>query len=50
MSKRWRCADVEALALRWAAWLYREPDTAHPGEPLDLLESLDSLQRTRVRV
>lgn len=43
-------ADVEALALRWAAWLYREPDTAHPGEPLDLLESLDSLQRTRVRV
>lgn len=43
-------ADVEALALRWAAWLYREPDTSLIAEPLDLLESLDSLQRPRVRV
>jgi hypothetical protein len=43
-------ADVEALALRWAAWLYREPDTSLTAEPLDLLESLDSLQRPRVRV
>jgi hypothetical protein len=42
--------DVEAVALRWAAWLYREPDTSLTAEPLDLLDSLDRLQRPRVRV
>jgi hypothetical protein len=41
-------ADVEALALRWAAWLYREPDTALTAEPLDLLDALDRLTRIRV--
>jgi hypothetical protein len=43
-------ADVESLALRWAAWLYREPDTHLTAEPLDLLDALDRLSRTRVRV
>ncbi|MFN8372565.1 MAG: hypothetical protein U0694_06775 [Anaerolineae bacterium] len=40
--------DVHLLALRWAAWLYREGDTDSP--PDELRESLTDLHRTIVRV
>jgi hypothetical protein len=42
-------ADVAALALRWAAWLYREPDTA-AALPDNLLEVLLPLRRVGVKV
>jgi hypothetical protein len=42
-------ADIAALALRWAAWLYREPDTA-AALPDNLLEVLLPLRRVGVKV
>lgn len=39
-------ADVGALALRWAAWLYRQADGAQPP-PDDLLFALAALRRLR---
>ena len=41
-------ADISALALRWAAWLYREPDTA-ALLPDNLLEVLVPLRRIGVK-
>jgi hypothetical protein len=42
-------ADIAALALRWAAWLYREADmqTAAPSRELD--EAIDALRRASVK-
>lgn len=37
--------DVELLCLRWAAWLYREPDAAPGPVPAALLAALDPLRR-----
>jgi hypothetical protein len=38
--------DVAMLALRWAAWLYREPDSrAAGGIPPGLMRALDGLRR-----
>lgn len=41
-------AEAAALALRWAAWLYQEPDVA-AVPPGDLLAALASLRRVRVQ-
>jgi hypothetical protein len=44
-------ADLAALALRWAAWLYREPDSAaFASAPDTLLAAVAHLRRTAVRV
>jgi hypothetical protein len=44
-------ADLAALALRWAAWLYREPDSASfAAAPDTLLEAVAHLRRTAVKV
>lgn len=41
-------ADVTLLCVRWAAWLYREPDmSANPAPPL-LLNMLDGLRRISI--
>lgn len=42
-------ADIDALALRWAAWLYREADvlTAKPSRELD--DAIDALRRASVK-
>lgn len=43
-------ADVRALVVRWAAWLYREADQAEPGAfPPGLSATLNPLRRERVR-
>lgn len=42
-------ADVAQLALRWALWLYREPDSFTQTLPAILLDSLDGLRRFTVR-
>jgi hypothetical protein len=48
-------ADVETLCLRWAAWLYKEPDNrALPNKfglatPADLLVALEPLRRVAVK-
>jgi hypothetical protein len=38
--------DINALALRWAAWLYQQADATHPA-PDDLLFGLMALRRLR---
>jgi hypothetical protein len=44
-------ADVNQLALRWASWLYKEPDNAaFTDTPNTLLELLDAVRRVRVKV
>lgn len=40
--------DVQQLCLRWAAWLYREPDAAQLAEPFALADALAYWQRARV--
>ena len=40
--------DVELLCLRWAAWLYREPDAAPDALPPALVAAIAPLQRARV--
>lgn len=40
--------DVELLCLRWAAWLYREPDVAPGPVPAALLAALEPLRRSGV--
>ncbi|MGQ9887521.1 MAG: hypothetical protein ACUVSX_03430 [Aggregatilineales bacterium] len=40
--------DVELLCLRWAAWLYREPDAAPAAFPPALLAALEPLRRSRI--
>ena len=43
-------ADVESLVLRWAGWLYREPDGVEPEPiPSALLDDLRPLRRDVVR-
>jgi hypothetical protein len=43
--------DVVALALRWAAWLYREPDSASfAAAPDTLLDAVAHLRRAAVKV
>lgn len=43
--------DVESLVLRWAAWLYREPDGRVTGDvPFELMRALEPLRRLRVKV
>jgi hypothetical protein len=43
-------ADVESLAVRWAAALYKEPDSRAPqGVPAALLRDLEPLRRVGVR-
>ncbi len=42
-------ADVRALAVRWAAWLIREPDTL-AAPPEDFSAALERLRRVTVRV
>ena len=43
-------ADVRALVVRWAAWLYREADPSEPGAfPPGLPAALNPLRRERVR-
>jgi hypothetical protein len=42
--------DVAALALRWASWLYREPDTStFAPAPANLMEALAPLRRATVK-
>lgn len=41
-------AEAAALALRWAAWLYHEPDSA-AAPPGDLLAAAAGLRRVRVQ-
>lgn len=41
--------DVELLCLRWAAWLYREPDAAPGALPAALLAALEPLRRASVQ-
>lgn len=41
-------ADVTQLALRWALWLYREPDSFSAKLPAVLKETLDGLRRFSV--
>lgn len=44
-------ADIAAIALRWASWLYREPDGAALAATSDLLhESLTPYRRVWVKV
>jgi hypothetical protein len=44
-------ADVNQLALRWASWLYKEPDNAaFTDTPNMLLEMLDAVRRVKVKV
>jgi hypothetical protein len=40
--------DVALLCLRWAAWLYREPDAAPGPLPPALAAALDPLRRSGV--
>ena len=42
-------SDVAQVALRWALWLYREPDSFSVAIPAILLDSLDGLRRLTVR-
>lgn len=43
-------ADVIQLCIRWAAWLYREPDSRTPGTiPAGLLRAVERLRRIGVR-
>lgn len=43
--------DVEMLCLRWAAWLYKEPDGRTDDKiPFSLLRGLDGLRRVSVKV
>lgn len=42
-------ADVVQLCLRWAAWLYREPDSGAGKLSPVLLDALDDLRRISVR-
>lgn len=39
---------VHRLCLRWAAWLYREPDSAALAEPFALADAVACWQRVRV--
>lgn len=41
--------DVAALNLRWAAWLYKEPDARPSEAPLALREELNALRRVSVK-
>jgi hypothetical protein len=42
-------ADIAALCQRWAAWLYREPDSRAAGTvPPVFLREVDALRRVRV--
>lgn len=41
-------ADVYQACLRWALWLYREPDQAEVRVPLVLIQTLDGLRRITV--
>jgi hypothetical protein len=44
-------ADVQQLALRWASWLYKEPDSASfTTAPDTLLDDLAPLRRLKVKV
>jgi hypothetical protein len=40
--------DIEQLALRVAAWLYKSPDARPASLPEPLAASLDGLRRVRV--
>lgn len=40
--------DVQQLCLRWAAWLYREPDAAQLAQPFALADALAGWRRARV--
>lgn len=43
--------DVEMLVLRWAAWLYREPDGRLIGDvPFELMRELEPFRRVGVKV
>lgn len=42
-------ADIELLVLRWATWLYKEPDSRTNGIPAGLLRDLDPLRRISVK-
>jgi hypothetical protein len=42
-------ADVVTLCLRWAMWLYKEPDAPAWNLPPVLLDTLDGLRRISVR-
>lgn len=42
-------SDVAQIALRWALWLYREPDSFMTTFPSVLLDTLDGLRRISVR-
>jgi hypothetical protein len=42
--------DVQTLTLRWAAWLYKEPDNrTFSGTPANLTRALDGLRRVGVK-
>ncbi len=44
-------ADVNQLVLRWASWLYKEPDSAEfAAVPDTLLNDLEALRRVTVKV
>lgn len=42
-------ADIELLVLRWATWLYKEPDSRINGIPSGLLRDLHPFRRVSVK-